>query len=136
MAAASAQEIEPEVLTVFRQLREKIILAHRAKAKNDDAVIRLERGIAHKKLLLGEMSTLAPEAVTYKNVGKAYMLTPKEKVVKAYEDDYRDAEEEVQKRRKDKDVYAKQISSAEEELREHLNSNPRLANLVAAGSGQ
>lgn len=99
--------------------------------QNEEQMTGLERGVQHKKLVLSEMSKLPPDVTTYKNVGKAYIFTPKTAIVSSYEADFQANEAEIKKKRADRETLAKAITSTEDELKEHLKSNPVLAAQVA-----
>jgi chaperonin cofactor prefoldin len=90
----------------------------------------LDRRSRLKQLVLANLSTLEPDTVTFKNVGKAYICTPKDVITKENELDYKETVTVLQKRKADRGVLEQQVQSARTELQEHLQSNPFLQRLI------
>lgn len=80
--------------------------------------------------MLAHLSKLEPDAITYKNVGKAYIMAPRSDIITQYEADYVEVLEALKKCKADKVTVEKQVESSQAELREFLSVNPKLAQAV------
>lgn len=80
--------------------------------------------------MLAQLSKLEPDAVTYKNVGKAYIMAPRSDIMSQYESDYVEVLQALKKCKADKVTVEKQLESCQAELREFLSVNPKLAQAV------
>lgn len=80
--------------------------------------------------MLVNLSQLEPETVTYKNVGKAYVLAPKSEIISSYEESYAAGLAALKKQKADKEVVDKSVDSCLSELKEHLEANQVLARAV------
>lgn len=80
--------------------------------------------------MLAQLSKLETDAVTYKNVGKAYIMAPRSDIMSQYESDYVEVLEALKKCKADKVTVEKQVESCQTELKEFLSVNPKLAQAV------
>lgn len=87
------------------------------------------------QLMLVNLSQLEPDTVTYKNVGKAYVMAPKSEIISDIEESFREGLETVKKRKGDKEAVDKSADSILAELREHLEANQTLAHAVMQSQG-
>jgi chaperonin cofactor prefoldin len=95
--------------------------------QNREQAVETERNIMRAKLLLHQLSELGEDAVLYKNVGKAYICTPKLKIIARYEHDFKEHMESLEKHKNNKTALEKSIESAEDELKELIASNQAVA---------
>ena len=80
--------------------------------------------------MLVQLSQLEPETVTYRNVGKAYVMAPKSEIISSYEESYAEGLATVKKRKADKEAVDKSVESSLSELKEHLDANLSLARAI------
>jgi hypothetical protein len=99
-------------------------------AQGEEELRHLEVNNRRNQLMLVNLSQLEPETVTYKNVGKAYVLAPKTDIISSYEESYAAGLAELKKRKADKEVVDKSVESCVAELREHLAANEALAHAL------
>jgi chaperonin cofactor prefoldin len=85
--------------------------------------------------MLVNLSQLEPDTITYKNVGKAFVLAPKSEIISSYEASYAAGLATMKKKKSDKEVVDKSVESCLGELREHLQANPSLAHAVMQQQG-
>lgn len=157
MSSQQPPKIDEETISTYEQLKKQYHMAIQAQAKvlskkgsftcpghivpsrnqhipdvlqGDDVGKDLERKSRHKQLMLAELSKLEPDAVTYKNVGKAYIMAPRGEIMSQYEEDYVQVLEAMKKCKADKATIEKQVDSYQSELREFLSANPLLAQAV------
>lgn len=98
--------------------------------KGEEVMKDLEKKSRFRQLMLAHLSKLEPDAITYQNVGKAYILAPRADIVKQYDSDYLEVLEAVKKCKEDRVAVEKQVESCQKELREFLSVNPLLAQAV------
>lgn len=87
------------------------------------------------QLTLVNLSQLEPDTVTYRNVGKAYVLAPKSDIISSHEAAYAEGLATLKKLKADKEVVDKSVDSCISELREHLEANQSLAHAVMQSQG-
>ena len=90
----------------------------------------LEMNNKRSQLMLVQLSQLEPDTVTYKNVGKAYVMAPKSEIISSYEKSYAEGLATLKKRKADKEAVDKSVDSCLSELKEHLDANISLARAI------
>lgn len=105
-------------------------VSSKSKVQGDEELKELEINNRRNQLMLVNLSQLEHDTITYKNVGKAYVLAPKSEIISSYEESYAEGLAALKKRKADKEVVDKSVGSCLAELREHLEANESLARAV------
>ena len=92
--------------------------------QNRQQQMDVERQLMRSKLLLQQLSELDNDAVLYKNLGKAYICTPRAQIIERYENNCKELAATLEKLLKNKAAMEKSIESAENEFKELIASNP------------
>jgi hypothetical protein len=103
--------------------------------QGEEQIKEMETKSRVKQLMLAQLSQLEPETVTYKNVGKAYVMAPRSEIIASYEESYVEGLANLKKRKADKAAVDKSVESTLTELREHLSANPVLSHAVLQSKG-
>lgn len=98
--------------------------------QGEEFMKELEKKSRFRQLMLAQLSKLEPDATTYKNVGKAYIMAPRSDIMTQYESDYVEVLETMKQCKEDKVTVEKQVESCQKELREFLSVNPLIAQAV------
>lgn len=99
-------------------------LTGHARVQNREQQVEVERSLMRAKLLLQQLSELDDSVVLYKNVGKAYICTPRSQIIERYESNCKEFASSLEKHQKSKATLEKSIESAENEFKELIASNP------------
>jgi prefoldin subunit 1 len=103
--------------------------------QNRQQLAETERTIMRTKLVLQQLSAYEDECVMYKNVGKAYVCTPKKNIIENFDADFKTYVDALEKHKATKKRLEDNVKSAENEFKELLNSNPAVGRAFLQSGG-
>lgn len=107
----------------------------RGGVQNQQEGSELERSGTRHKLVLQQLSAFEDDVVLYKNIGKAYVCTPKKAIIDRFDHELKEIAGELESTKAKKQRVATAVESAENEFTEFLTSHPAVAQAFMAGGG-
>lgn len=101
----------------------------RAKMKHIDATIEVLNRQSHKcRATLAEVTGLKDDTITYKSVGRMFVKTRQDEIIKDLEASVKLSSERTQELEKNKDILAKSLKDKENNLREIITQKQQNSN--------
>ena len=106
-----------------------------AALQNETEAQELERSGMRHKLVLQQLSTFEDEAVVYKNIGKAYVCTPKGTIMERFDGELKTIAENFESNKGKKKRLQEAVQSSEKEFTEYLQAHPALGQAYMHSGG-
>lgn len=87
------------------------------------------------KLVLQQLSGFEDEAVLYKNIGKAYVCTPKKAIIDSFEHECKEHSSALEKQMASRKRLEDNVTSVEGEFKELLSANPAIGHAFMQSAG-
>jgi len=115
-------QMDPEIAQAFAELSMKKAQAENQIRVNQAQIENLSRKIQHSNLVEHEMKGLPEDVKTFKSVGRMFLLTKQENILKDLKSKKENCNEKIKSLEKSKDYLEKNIEECKNNVRELVMS--------------
>ncbi|XP_067950626.1 prefoldin subunit 1-like [Watersipora subatra] len=123
--AAEGLPVDLELKKAFQGLQNKLIATKQQVKVNDAQIEGLKRQNQHSAIVKSEISSLPNTTRAYQGVGRMFLLTPKDQVLKALDSKSKDNADKIKNIESQKLYLEKSMKDAENNLRELVMSKQK-----------